>query len=421
MNGAQAGARRAVIALALISAVGPSSVAVPTVDSDRLTVEAYAAGLQAPTGFAFLGNDDVLVIEKNTGRVRRIRDGRVGNAVLDLRVSTASERGGLGIELSPDFADDGLVYIYYSAAVAGDNSGWTENLVVRYRWNGRRLVSPTVLLRFSNRTEQANGPNHDGGTLRFGPDGYLYGQVGDLNRGRFDDPRIEQNTGDSSSAEVGGIFRVDGDGNVPTDNPFATHAVASVRKWFVYGVRNGFGLAFDSLTNRLWFTENGPEVYDEINIAESGMNSGWLPLMGPDSRDARFGANGNNAFDAADLVMLPGSVYRDPMFSWLDPVGVTAMVFLRTDTFPRALRDRLVVGDTNTGDLYLFRPRGRKRSALKLAGAVRDRVADTELERQINRWGSDFGIVTDMRIGPDENLYVLDLTTGTLWRIRPAD
>ncbi len=219
---------------------------------------------------------------------------------------------------------------------------------------------------------------------------------------------------------MGGIFRIDGEGKVPTDNPFATHTTESIRKWFVYGVRNGFGLAVDGLTGRLWFTENGPEVYDEINVAESGMNSGWLPLMGPDSRDARYGANGNRAFDAADLVMLPGSVYRDPQFSWLDPIGVTAMVFLRTDTFPRRLRDRLVVGDTNTGDLYLFKPRGRKRRTLKLTGGARDRVADTELERQINRWGSDFGSVTDMRIGPDQNLYVLDLTTGTLWRVRPV-
>ncbi len=86
-----------------------------------------------------------------------------------------------------------------------------------------------------------------------------------------------------------------------------------------------------------------------------------------------------------------------------------------------------MVGDTNTGDLYLFQPRGKKRRTLKLTGGVRDRVAvvghDTavgcEPERQISRWGSDFGIVTDMRIGPDRNLYVLDLAAGTLWRIRP--
>ena len=359
------------------------------------------------------------MIEKNTGRVRRARNGVIEATVLDLSVSTASERGGLGIELSPNFDDDGFVYIYYSAAAGGDGTGWTENVVARYQWNGSRLVSPTVLLRFPHRSGQANGPNHDGGTLRFGPDGNLYGQVGDLNRGRFDDPRIEQNTGGDASAEVGGIFRIDSTGDVPADNPFADHAVEAVRIWFVYGVRNGFGLAFDDLTDRLWFTENGPEVYDEINVAEPAMNSGWLPLMGPDSRDARYGANGNRAFSAADLQMLPGSVYRDPVFSWLDPIGVTAMVFLRTDTFPRRLRDRLVVGDTNTGDLYLFQPRGKKRRTLKLTGGVRDRVADTEPERQISRWGSDFGIVTDMRIGPDRNLYVLDLAAGTLWRIRP--
>ncbi len=319
------------------AAAWPGVALTQTVNSERLAVDAYITGLQAPTGMVFLADEDLLVIEKNTGRVRRARNGVIEATVLDLSVSTASERGGLGIELSPNFDDDGFVYIYYSAAAGGDGTGWTENVVARYQWNGSRLVSPTVLLRFPHRSGQANGPNHDGGTLRFGPDGNLYGQVGDLNRGRFDDPRIEQNTGGDASAEVGGIFRIDSTGDVPADNPFADHAVEAVRIWFVYGVRNGFGLAFDDLTDRLWFTENGPEVYDEINVAEPAMNSGWLPLMGPDSRDARYGANGNRAFSAADLQMLPGSVYRDPVvFSWLDPIGVTAMVFLRTDTFPCA-------------------------------------------------------------------------------------
>lgn len=194
----------------------PGMALTQTVNSEQLAVEAYVVRLQAPTGMVFLADDDLLVIEKNTGRVRRARNGLLGATVLDIRVSTAGERGGLGIELSPDFDEDGFVYIYYSAAVDGDNTGWTENVVARYRWNGSRLVSPAVLLTFPSRSGQPNGPNHDGGTLRFGPDGNLYGQVGDLNRGRFDDPRIEQNTGGEASAEVGGIFRIDGEGNVPT-------------------------------------------------------------------------------------------------------------------------------------------------------------------------------------------------------------
>ncbi len=159
--------------LAAASVAWAGATGAQSVSPRRLTVEPYVGGLQLPTGFVFLADDDVLVIEKNTGRVRRVLQGQVAATVLELRVNSVSERGGLGIEIDPEFASTGYVYIYYSAATGGKNGGWTENIVARYRWNGTRLISPKVLLTFPSRARQANGPNHDGGTLRFGPDGQL--------------------------------------------------------------------------------------------------------------------------------------------------------------------------------------------------------------------------------------------------------
>src|SRR5262249_38614849 len=144
---------------------------------------------------------------------------------------------------------------------------WTENRVERYEWNGSSLVNKFgPLVSFATDPNQSNGPNHDGGVIRFGPDGKLYGQVGELNRGRFGGTeRVEQNTATSGSSLVGGVFRINADGSIPGDNPFINEPDASLHLWFEYGFRNGFGMTWDPLTATMWNTENGPNVYDEIN------------------------------------------------------------------------------------------------------------------------------------------------------------
>lgn len=411
-----------VVACLLAAIVWPGampSAEAQSVTTRRLTVETVVRDLNGPTGFVFLARNEILIAEKGRGRVQHYRRGQFVGTALDVPVNAQGSRGLLGIETHPEVADNGFVYVYYSEAEGGDGGAWTRNVLARYRWDGARLIEPVELLSFPHREGQSNGPRHNGGTLRFGPDGKLYGQVGDLDRGRFDDPRVEQNTGDALAAGVGGIFRVRPNGAIPADNPFAEHPIDALRLWFVYGMRNGFGLAFDPLTDRLWFSENGPDVYDELNIATSGMNSGWLPLMGPDARDATYAENGDEAFDAADLVMLPGAVYRDPVFSWRKPIGVTAVVFLNSKSFPEHLRNAVVVGDANNRALHLFHPRGKRRTRLRLTGPLADTVADSREERSMNKWGRNFGITSDMRMGPDGNLYVLGHTHGVLRRVRP--
>ena len=112
--------------------------------------------------------------------------------------------------------------------------------------------------------------------------------------------RAEQNNQAQAalSSGAGGIYRIADDGSIPSNNPFAGHANADFHKWFAYGVRNTFGTAFDPVTGQLWDTENGPNVFDEINLVEAGFNSGWTPLMGPDALDPQ---------GVGDLVALDGS------------------------------------------------------------------------------------------------------------------
>ncbi|MCX7993174.1 MAG: PQQ-dependent sugar dehydrogenase [Fimbriimonadales bacterium] len=386
-----------------------------------------SSNLSFPIALEFLDPADptrFFVIEKNSGRVKLVQNSVVVSTVLDLPVNNASERGLLGIALHPQFATNGFVYLYYTRSSTGSDTStqtaWVDNRVERYRWNGSALVDPTLIVSFPRDAAQNNGPNHDGGVILFGPDGKLYGVTGDLNRGFLSNPRIEQNTSTTAVAGVGGIFRLNPDGSIPPDNPFVNHSDVRIRWLWAYGIRNSFGMMFDSLTARLWMTENGPNLYDEINLVERGFNSGWLKIMGPDSRNATYGENGNQAYNADSLVYLPNAYYADPIFSWRSPIGVTSIAFLRSARFETSVRDTALVGESNNGGLYQF-VLNTERNDFVLSGALADRVADDSTERNLSLVGTSWGVVSDLRMGPDGYLYVVSLYANRIYRIRPVN
>ena len=91
------------------------------------------------------------------------------------------------------------------------------------------------------------------------------------------------------------MLRLNDDGSTPTDNPFYNastsltgEAAANIKKLYAYGVRNGFGMAFDPLSGQLWTEENGDDAFDEINHVTAGFNGGWIQMMGPSSRISDF-------------------------------------------------------------------------------------------------------------------------------------
>jgi aldose sugar dehydrogenase len=415
--------RRLLVAGLLASLLSPALHAQKLNDS-RLRLSKWATGLKSPTTFTWIGPGEMLVFEKNNGHVRRVKNGTLRNVVLDLNVAMDSERGGLGIAVDPDFANNSYVYVYYSATSGGgDTSGsWTENRIERYTWDGTNLVSGTgPLISFVMDSAQGgNGPNHDGGVIRFGPDGKLYGVTGDLNRGRIGATgRVEQNTAKSGSARVGGVFRLNTDGTVPSDNPFINESDSDLHLWYSYGLRNSFGMAFDPITATLWYTENGPDKYDEINRCPPGMNSGWLKIMGPDSRDATYSENNNTKFNANQLVYLGGAVYVDPEFSYKTPIGITAIQFVHSKRFPEDIQDNVFVGDNNTGNLYYFVLKNQ-RTEFDLSGGVADKVADSSSEVNQVVGGTGFSIITDIQVGSDGYLYLTNLGTGIVHKIRPV-
>jgi len=168
------------------------------------------------TTMAFIGHNDILVLQKSDGRVRRVINGALQSGeVLDVAVHSSSERGLLGIAVHPDFPTVPFIYLYYTeSSIGADTSGASiprGNRVYRYIWNGSALVSPELILDLP----ATPGPNHDGGAMTFGPDGKLYVVIGDLNR----NGRLQNFSGGPSPDDTGVIFRLNDDGSSPTKKP----------------------------------------------------------------------------------------------------------------------------------------------------------------------------------------------------------
>ncbi|MGC2384021.1 MAG: PQQ-dependent sugar dehydrogenase, partial [Nitrososphaeraceae archaeon] len=133
--------------------------------------------------------------------------------------------------------------------------------------------------------------------------------------------------------------------------------------YYAYGIRNSFGLSFDSVTGILWDTENGQNTYDEINTVKPGFNSGWDKAMGPISRN-------NYTSIESKLFDLPGSYYSDPKFSWRIPIGVTAIEFFNSSIIGKEYKNNIFVGDINNGNIYYFQVNNKNRTTLKFGNDI---------------------------------------------------
>jgi aldose sugar dehydrogenase len=341
-----------------LSMIGPSGLgdsaeaqSGPSMLDRNLLVRTVTSGLVTPTSIAFPSANEILVLEKNTGKVQHIVNGAVQNTAIDLAVNNASERGLLGITLDPNFAVNRFVYLYWTCQSAppppenpffpvetecpdvpqlGADTGnilavpLLGNRVDRFFWDGTSLTWDRNLIKlrvFQNDgapvppgqgdEEQPPAGNHDGGVITFGLDGKLYIIIGDTGRrGQLQNlPSGPTETGlgptvpddqfggpePDNAHFTGVVIRLNSDGSTPTDNPFFSAGAAiggeagsNIQKIFAYGVRNSFGMAIDPLSGNLWDQQNGDDSFDELNLVEPGQNGGWIQIMGPVSRIAQF-------------------------------------------------------------------------------------------------------------------------------------
>jgi aldose sugar dehydrogenase len=385
-----------------------SVFAAPTIKDTNLKVSTVATGLSSPTSMAFLGPNDILVLEKNTGLVKRIKDGvLLPGSLLDLSVATDSERGllGIGVTNVGTSTTQFNVFLYYTAAssdggTASSNRLSKYTLVIDPTQGGSQghMTLSSVLLNLP----VTPGPNHDGGKVAIGPDSNVYIVIGDVNR------KTQAQNFESGPAPdgTGGILRVTQDGKTVGSGILGTSD--PLNKYFAYGVRNAFGLDFDPVTKKLWDTENGPSSNDEINLADPGFNSGWMDLMGI----APSGFNFNN------LVNFGGKgIYSDPEFVWTQVVAPTALKFFSSSKLGSNYQNDLFVADFIKGRIYDF-DLNSARTGLALSGSLTDKIANTDTEAQQAIFGEGFGGVSDLKVGPtDGYLYVLSISNGAIYKI----
>jgi glucose/arabinose dehydrogenase len=310
--------------------------------------------------------------------------------------------------------------------------------------------------------------------MNFGPDGKLYIYMGDNGRrgwmqnlpnGPFLTAPFADDTFGGPSPDnahlTGVVLRLNPDGTAPADNPFFAaggtiggDVGANIQKIFSYGHRNGFGMAFDPASGSLWVTENGDDSFSEINRVVAGMNGGWVQVMGPIARYNQFKEIETTQYGMAlqqvrfpptrlpyvgslalsRMFSLPGSTYVDPNFSWKYEIGPAGTTFVTGTALGAEYTGTMWMGSARSfqqvggtgGSLYRFRfTPDRMNIDVSADPRLADRVADnlfraqkfdgTESESLII--GQGFGITTDIRQGPDGNLYVVSNTDNVIYRI----
>ena len=385
----------------------------PVINDSKLKVQTVFKGLQLPTTLAFLGPNDILVLEKARGTVDRIVNGTLlAKPLLKVKVASEVERGMLGIAVAKNESQT-YVFLYFTEKISnGTNSktvnnantnvqSFVANRLYRYEFVNGELVNPKLLLDLP----ATPGPRHNAGAIIIGPDNNLYVPIGDIDGHNSQ----AQNVQDGGPADgTGGILRITQDGK-PVGNGIIGES-SPANKYFAYGIRNSFGLDFDPVTGQLWDTENGPNYGDEINLVEPGFNSGWVQVQG----------NAPPDFNDSKLVNFDGKgKYRDPEFTWFNTVGPTKILFLNSTKLGKQYQNDIFVSNIHNGSIYHFKLNA-DRAGLVLKGPLADKVADTDEETKGIIFGSNFGGISDMVVGPDGYLYVVSLGRGTIYRIVPT-
>jgi aldose sugar dehydrogenase len=439
------------------------------VNDPSLRIEPVAEGLKRPTAMAFLGSsDDIIVTEKDNGTVRRIVGGVVQpKPLVDVAVANdndTNERGLLGMALAKQNETTTYVFLYYTESGGGqdgdDASGvvpagnrlYRYELVENINGNGNatsaKLINPKLLLDLPARPgprynagpllvsqNQINTTNIDGVASGSGgattSNTTVYLMIGDLDHHTTKAENYEDGPPPDGT---GGILAFDAEGNA-LPNPVLVGGesngeneeeeeeedeeeqddIGMLPYYFAYGLRNGFGMAFDPVTGYIWDTENGPEEFDEINLVLPGFNSGWATIHGPASAPENEGADIED-----DLEDFGGTgQYSDPEFAWQNTVGVTGIKFLNSTALGEDYLNDVFVGDINNGRIYHF-DLNQDRTGLMLEGALEDGVADNVGELGPVIFGTGFRSISDIEVGPDGYLYILLYGPGKIYRIVPA-
>jgi len=357
--------------------IGLGSVGAVQAQSDVTTsvlhdfkIVTVADGLQVPWSMAWLPNGDMLITER-VGRLRIVRDGQLlPDAVPGVpEVFTTGGPSGLFEVLPhPHFANNQYLYISFAKPLA--EQGASTTTIVRGRFVNDEFVDVEEIF-----VANANGQGHYGGRMVFDDEGHLFLSLGD---------RMAPPTGDlaahpaqDNSNHHGVIVRLNDDGSVPSDNPFVGQDGAEPAIW-TYGHRSPQGLFYDSVTDKLWMTEHGPQGGDELNLVEPGKNYGW-PVVG---RGVNYGAGTPIHQSIANDAM------ESPEYFWVPSIAASGLIVYNGSQFP------LWNGSIIAGGLA-----GEQLARLTL---TEDGLGVSTEETLLHHLGR----IRDVRQGPDGFIYV---------------
>lgn len=356
----------------LVSALLPMAQAAAEHD---YRIEQVAGGLEHPWSLAFLPDGRMLVTERGGDLV--LIDGADQSRVANMPAVHARGQGGLlDVIVDPDFSNNQLVYLSFSA-LAGDRP---NTRVVRARLDGDALTGTVEI--FTSNAEGVRS-KHFGSRLAIDGNGHLFITHGDLG--------VRENAQDASN-HAGSVIRINTDGSVPADNPFVgQNGIAP--ELFSTGNRNPQGMAINPATGVVWSHEHGPQGGDEINIIEAGKNYGWPVITY--CVNYGFGTKIGDGITAKDGM-------EQPIYYWDPSIAPSGMMFYTGDQFPEW-----------QGDLFI--------GALKYQLLVRLELDGDRIVSESRIVDGDIGRVRDVRQGPDGYIYLLnDQDDGGVYRLVPA-
>lgn len=326
-------ARLSALALVLAAAACSESATTPAVEvapsTTTVTLEPVVAAEQ-PWGMAFLPDGSLLFTEKAGGLKFWAPGAEAASPVTGLpEALTEGQAGYLGIALDPAFEDNRLVYVSLSSGTEAANS----TLVVRGRLSetGSTLNGVEELFRGDLR----DTAYHYGSRLAFANDGTLFVTLGEGYKymDLAQDPKTTH----------GKIIRINPDGSIPADNPFADGAAGNPAVWS-YGHRNMQGLFYDKTSGTLWETEHGPKGGDELNIITKGANYGWPKIT--------YGVN----YDGTVITeATEADGMQQPETYWVPSIAPSGLAMVTSDVYPGWKGDLFVGGMNGPAGLVLVR------------------------------------------------------------------
>jgi glucose/arabinose dehydrogenase len=358
----------------LLASVFLASYFIPA-QASQYKLETVAGNLNHPWSIAFLPDGNYLV-SLRPGELRIISStGSVGKPIANTPPSYVKSQGGyFDVALDPNYRQNQIIYLAFAYGQAKNNA----TRVIKAKLVDNKLENVTPIFTANNRKDT---PVHYGGKLQFLNDGTLIVSTGDGFQYR--------EAAQDKFNQLGKIIRINSDGSVPTDNPFANGSKGDP-KVYAYGVRNPQGLAYDAVNNRLYAHEHGPKGGDEVNIIKPGSNYGWPA--------ATYGVNYSGA-KVSPYTQLPGVI--DPIKYWVPSIAPSGMTLYTGEAFP-AWQGDLFVGALVDKEV--------RRLDLQHGKIVAEEPLFSELNARIR----------DVKTGPDGMLYILtDSQKGKIVRVVP--